>query len=140
MTFQEKSILTMTTILLVVFGWYFTLILGPIASAPDRDEAYTGLLLAVVVLLVVLAVVSHVVLALALGSQAGAQDDERGRLIGLRGEAVSGYILATGVCVGLWLTIVRAEPFWIAQVLLGALVLAEIAAGVVKLALFRRGV
>jgi hypothetical protein len=42
MTFPEKSALTMTGILVVVFGWYFTLVLGPIADSPAREIAYKG--------------------------------------------------------------------------------------------------
>lgn len=139
MTFQEKSTLTMTTILVVVFGWYFTLVLGPIADSPARDLAYTGLMIAAVVLLVILAAVSHAVLALAFRWQANTRDDERGRLIGLRSERIAGYLLATGVFAGIGLAIVQAETFWIAQVLIGTLVLAEISEGVVTLVLYRRG-
>jgi hypothetical protein len=138
MTFQEKSTLTMTAILVVVFGWYFTLVLGPIAGSPARELAYTGLMVAAVVLLVILAAVSHAVLALAFRSQAAIRDDERGRLIGLRSERIAGYLLAVGVCAGIGLAIIQAETFWIAQVLIGALVLAEITEGVIKLVLYRR--
>ena len=67
MTFQEKSTLTMTIVLVLVFGWYFALVLGPIAGAPGREVAYTGLMVAVVVLLVILAAVSHAALAVAFG-------------------------------------------------------------------------
>lgn len=139
MTFQEKSTLTMTAILVVVFGWYFTLVLGPIAGSPVRELAYTGLMVAAVVLLVILAAVSHAVLALAFRSQADTRDDERGRLIGLRSERIAGYLLAVGVCAGIGLAIIQAETFWIAQVLISALVLAEITEGVIKLVLYRRG-
>jgi len=61
MTFKEKNTLTMTAILVLVFGWYFTLVLGQIARSPARDVAYTALMAGVVVLQVILAVVSHVV-------------------------------------------------------------------------------
>jgi hypothetical protein len=136
MTFQEKSTLTMTAILVLVFGWYFTLVLGPIAGSPAREMAYTGLMVAVVVLLVILAAVSHAVLAIAFRSQANA-DDERDRLITLRSERIAGYILAIGVCVGL--AMMQSDTFWIAQALIGALVLAEVTEGVIKLVLYRRG-
>lgn len=59
-------------------------------------------------------------------------------MIGLRSERIAGYLLAVGVCAGIGLAIIQAETFWIAQVLIGALVLAEITEGVIKLVLYRR--
>lgn len=138
MTSQEKSTLTMTAILVLVFGWYFTLVLGPIASSPAREVAYTGLMVAVVVLLVILAAVSHAVLAIAFRPQANA-NDERDRLITLRSGEIAGYILAVGVCAGIGLAMMQSDTFWIAQALIGALVLAEVTEGVIKLVLYRRG-
>jgi hypothetical protein len=138
MTFQEKSTLTMTAIMVLVYGWYFTLVLGPIAGSPAREVAYTGLMVAVVVLLVILAVASQVVLAIAFRSQANA-DDERDRLITLRSGEIAGYILAVGVCAGIGLAMMQSDTFWIAQALIGALVLAEVSKGVSKLVLYRRG-
>lgn len=139
MTFQEKSTLTMTAILVLVFGWYFTLVLGPIVGSPAREVAYTGLMVAVVVLLVILAGVSHVVLAIAFRSQAN-DYDERDRLITLRSGEIAGYILAVGVCAGIGLAMMQSDTFWIAQALIGALVIAEVTEGVSKLVLYRRGI
>jgi hypothetical protein len=138
MTFQEKSTLTMTAILVLVFGWYFALVLGPIAGSPAREVAYTGLMVAVVVLLVILAAASHVVLAIAFRSQANGYD-ERDRLITLQSGEIAGYILAVGVCAGIGLAMMQSDTFWIAQALIGALVIAEVTEGVSKLVLYRRG-
>ena len=140
MTFQEKSTLTMTTILVLVFGWYFALVLGPIAGSPAREMAYTGLMVGVVVLLVILAAVSHAALAVVFRAQADTDDDERDRFIALRSGQIAGYILAVGVCAGIGLAMVQSDTFWIAQALIGALVLAEVTDGVIKLVLYRRGV
>jgi multisubunit Na+/H+ antiporter MnhB subunit len=65
MTFQEKSTLAMTGILLLVFGSYFTLVFTVIAASPGRDLAFTGLMVGAVVMLVILAAASHIVLAVA---------------------------------------------------------------------------
>ncbi|MGB7982846.1 MAG: hypothetical protein WCF36_18850 [Candidatus Nanopelagicales bacterium] len=138
MTFQEKSTLTMTATLVLVFGWYFALILGPIAGSPEREIAYTGLMVAVVIVLVILAAVSHAVLAIVFRSQANS-DDERDRFIALRSERIAAYILAVGVCAGIWLAIVQSDTFWIAQALIATLVLAEVTEGVTRLTLYRLG-
>jgi hypothetical protein len=62
MTFPEKSALTITAILLAVFGWYFWLVLGPIAgaSSPARDFAYTAVMGVALAAVTVLATVSHI--------------------------------------------------------------------------------
>jgi hypothetical protein len=64
--------------------------------------------------------------------------DERGRFITLRAERTGRYMLAVGVCTGIGLAVVQSDTFWIAQALIGALVLAEVVEGIVKLVLFRR--
>lgn len=138
MSFQEKSTLAMTVILTLVFGWYFVLVLGSIADTPARDIAYTGLMVGVIATLTVLAIVSHVVLAIADREQLD-DADERDRLVGWRAGNVGGYVLAVGVFAGIGLAMVRADQFWIAQVLIAGLVLAEIVEGVTKLILYRRG-
>jgi len=80
-----------------------------------------------------------VALAITFRSQANA-DDERDRLIALQSREIIGYVLAVGVCAGIWLAMVRSHTFWIAQALICALLLAKVTEGVVKLALYRRGI
>lgn len=140
MTFQEKSALTMTGILVVVFGLYFALVLGPVAGAPApaREFAFTALVIQASVVVTILAATTHIVLAIIFRSQANAYD-ERDRLIDLRSTRVAAYILAAGVYAGIGLAVVQVERFWIAQALIAALVIAEITDGVIKVALYRRG-
>lgn len=138
MTFQEKSTLAMTGILLLVLGSYFTLVFTVIAASPDRGLAFTGLMVVAVVMLVILAAVSHIVLAVVFRAWADSGEDERGRFIRLRAERTGRYVLAVGVCAGIGLAVVQTDTFWIAQALIGALVLAEVVEGIEKLVLFRR--
>lgn len=138
MTFQEKSTLAMTGILVLVFGWYFALVLGQVASTAPGEIAYQGVMIPVIILLIVLAAVAHAIIAIA--KPADADDDERDRAINLRGNQVAGYALAVGTVAGLGLAMVDADAFWIAQVLLAGLVIAEIAEGLTRLVLYRRGV
>lgn len=139
MTFTEKSTITMTAVLLVVFSVYFALVLGQYATSSDRQAAFTGLTVAAVVVLAVLAAVSHIVLALAFRAQAVSSRDERDHLIALRSGRLGGYVLAVGVFASIVLAMADASAFWIGQVLLGAWVLAEVARGVAALVLYRRG-
>ena len=139
MTFIEKSTLTMTLLLLVVFGAYFILVLGPVAASPDRQGAFTGLFILATILLTSLAAVSHIVLAVLFRTQANAAHDERAQLIALRSQRLSGYILAVGVFAGIVLAMLDTATFWIAQTLLAAWVLAEVSEGISKLVQYRRG-
>jgi len=138
-TFIEKSTLTTTLLLVVVFGTYFALVLGPVATSPDRQGAFTGLVVAATVVLTILAAVSHIVLAVLFRTQANTAHDERDRLIALRSERLSGYILAVGVFAGIVLAMLETATFWIAQALLAAWVLAEVSEGISKLIQYQRG-
>jgi hypothetical protein len=138
-TFIEKSTLATTLSLVVVFGAYFALVLGPVAASPDRQGAFTGLLIAATVALTILAAVSHIVLAVLFRTQANAGPNERDRLIALRSERLSGYILAVGMFAGVVLAMLETTAFWIAQALLAAWVIAEVTEGTSKLIQYRRG-
>jgi predicted membrane protein len=139
--FPEKSALTMTGILVVVFGFYFVLVLGPIADTPAPGRGFAGAALMILagVVVTILAAVTHIVLGIVFHRQANAYD-ERDRIISLRGTRIGAYILAVGVFAGIWLAVVQVDGFWIAQTLIAALVVAQIADGVTKVTLYRRGV
>lgn len=136
-TFQEKSAITMTTILVAVFAGYFALVLAVVAQTPDRDIAYTALLAVAAVIVTILAATSHLLLALVFRSQANAYD-ERDWLVGLRSERIAGYVLALGVCTGIGMAMMQVDAFWIAQALIASFVAAEVLEGIVKVVLYRR--
>ncbi|HEY5249061.1 MAG TPA: hypothetical protein VIJ15_11515 [Dermatophilaceae bacterium] len=138
MSFQEKITLALTGILLAVFGGYFALVLGEVAGSPAHEVAYRDLMVPVVIALVIVVAVVHVANAAISHADADLQD-ERDRQIGLRGERTAGYVLAAGTVAGLSLAMAGAETFWVAQALLGTLVLAELTEDVTRLTLYRRG-
>jgi hypothetical protein len=140
MTFQEKSILITVVALVVAASAYAVLLLRLAAGSPVDDVAYQPLLVGAVVLLAVVVAGGHVAAAVAAPSDATAGTDEREKLIGWRGQSAGGYVLAVGVFVAICLAMVQVPWFWIANVLAGMWVLAEVVGGLVKLALFRRGV
>lgn len=137
MSYEEKSTVAMTTILVVVFGAYFTIVGTRLSDSPARDVAYLGLMVPAVLALVVLAAVTHAGIALAAPRDAGVED-ERDRLIHLRGDRVGAFVLGTGVFGTLVLAAIRTDQFWVAQSLLATLVAAELATGLTRLALYRR--
>jgi hypothetical protein len=137
MTFQEKSTLAMTGILLLVFGSYFTLVFTVIAASPGRDLAFTGLMVGRLSCCHPRRGFPHRARR-CLPAWNDSGEDERGRFITLRAERTGRYVLAGGVCTGIGLAVVQTDTFWIAQALIGALVLAEVVEGIEKLMLFRR--
>ena len=139
MTFQQRRTLAMTAILVLLFGWYFAIVLGQLASTPAGEIGYRGLMIPAVLLLVVLAVVVHAVLAVGAPAEA-VGDDKRDRLVALRGHRNARYVLAVAAVAGLGLAMVEADAFWIAQVLLAGLVVAEITEGLTRLVSYRRAV
>lgn len=140
MTFQEKSILITVAALVVTAAAYAVLLLRLAGGSPVVDVDYQPLLVGAVVLLAVIVAAGHVVAAVTAPADATERADERERLIGWRGQSVGGYTLAVGVFVAICLAMVEVPWFWIANVLAGMWVLSEVVGGLVKLALFRRGV
>ena len=101
MSFREKSAWLMTAALLVTGLFYFSFV---VRLSSELGEIAPPLLPVVglyVVLLVVLAVLGHVLVAAFAPRDAGADMDERDRLIAARSGNLSGYILAAGVLLAL---------------------------------------
>lgn len=139
MSFQEKSAWVMLALVALVYGGYFTVVLGDIASLDSvRDIAYRGMMLGTVIVLVVLATISHIVIAISNSSGAD-ESDERDREINRFGEYVGGYVLGVGAVVALGLAMFEVEHFWIANAILAGLVLSEIVSGLTKIISYRRG-
>ncbi len=139
MSFREKSILITIVAMLVAAASYAAVVI-PLARGTAVDQiAYQPLMSVAVVVLVIVMVAGHVVAAIAQPKAANAKPDEREKLIEWRGQTAGGYVLAVGVFVVLCLAMAEAHWFWIANVLAGMWVLAEVFAGVWKLMLFRRG-
>jgi len=96
-------------------------------------------MLVTVVVLVVLAAATHIVLAVS-DPKGADQSDVRDKEINRFGEYVGGYVLGVGALVVLWLAMIEADYFWIANVMLLALVLSELVSGVTRIVAYRRGI
>ena len=138
MTFQAKSNLATMLSLILVYGIYFAVILDWAADAPVDEISWQPLMLLTILPVTVLAIITHAVLA-ALSPADARTPDERDQAVDLRGESLGGVVLGVGVVWGLALAAFEANVFWIGQVLLGSLVVAEIAKNARTLILYRRG-
>lgn len=134
LSFRERSLWLMLICLLAVFGFYFATVL-PSTAVDVKPEHVAPFVLAVVVL-VITQVAGHIVIAL-IDRRAG--EDERDRLIELKGTRNSAYVLATGVFSALCAAMLTKGNFVFIHVLLGAWVLAQVVEIVSQLLLQRRG-
>ncbi len=73
-----------------------------------------------------------------LGARSGSTPAKWEREMHRRGLQTGWYVLAAGVMAGIALLLLEAESFWGSNALYAALVLAEIAAGTVRIVLYRR--
>lgn len=139
MSFQAKSTLVMLVALVTVYGWYAVTVFRLAANSPVSDIAYQPLVLIVVVPLVVIATVGHILISVVRPSEADS-NDERDRAIARRGTVVGGTVLGVAALGALFASMAELDHFWIAHLLLGGLVLAELADGAWRLVLYGRGV
>jgi hypothetical protein len=139
MSFQEKSNLAMTVIFALVYGAYFATVLPPALAGEASLDAVKGLLFGAVVFLVVGGVVTHMLIAIASPKEADAFD-ERDKLIEMRADARTGYVVCAGALIAMGLALLEADVFWIAHLLLASVVLGELAKGVWRAIDYRRGV
>ncbi len=137
MSFQEKSSALMLAVIVVVYGWYFAKILSWALETPVGEIEYQKPMLVTVGALILLAIAGHVAIALA-PSYEGDRSDERDKIVDLKGEWIGGFVLGSGVLVGLGLAMGEFEHFWIANTLLAGLVLSEVVTSIAKAVYYRQ--
>ena len=141
MAFQAKSAAALIAALIIVYVPYFTFV-GSILATTSEDVAnvaYKPLLVLATVPVAIIAAVSHIVLALVTPKEAN-QRDERDRLIDQHADQLGAYILAVGVFAGIVLAMLELASFYVVNALMFFWVVAEVAAQVRRLILYRRGV
>ncbi|WP_440959115.1 hypothetical protein ACFELO_03120 [Oceanicaulis sp. LC35] len=138
MSFQEKSNLVMTVITALVYGAYFAVVMPPALSDGPSMDLVGPYLFAAVVFLVVGGVVGHILVAMAAPKDAD-DADERDKLIEMRADARSGYVLGAAAVLALGLALMEVELFWIVHMILGGLVASELVKGVLRAIDYRVG-
>lgn len=139
MSFQEKSNLAMTLIFALVYGSYFYTVIPPALDTGGSVEAVKGLLLGAVIFLVAGGIVGHILIVMLAPNEPDTAD-ERDKFIEMRADARTSYILGFCAITAVGMALFEANPFWIAHVLLGGLVIGEIAKGVLRAVDYRQGV
>ena len=136
-SFEEKSAWMTLGALVIVFGLYFVAALRLLSSGVTEVIPFLPLLTLAVVLLVVILVASHVIVAI--GSRPDGRD-ERDRLISWRAEHGSSWVLGVGTLAAIFGLATPVGPAWIANGLLLALFLSEVANYSLRVFYYRRGI
>lgn len=138
MSFREKSAWISLVTHGVVFGAYFFLLWQ---SWDDRfgQGLSIGFLVAAVIALVVIVTTLTIVTALASPKDANAPADERERMIDLKAERIASYTLSTGVVCLIGALLLGWNGFLVANLLLAAMVIAELVKAIAQIVSFRAG-
>ena len=139
MSFQEKSNLVMTVIIALVYGAYFAVVMPPALSDGPSMEQLGPYLFGAVVFLVIGGVVAHILVAMAAPKESD-EADERDKLIEMRADARSSYVLGAAALLALGLGLTEQHLFWVVRMILGGLVASELVKGVLRAIDYRMGV
>lgn len=144
-SFQEKSAAISITAVLGVYGYYFYSVL--LGTGPASPQEMLFWMIGLVVLLVIVEVCFHIVAAVLNPREANAAEDERERLIALKAYRIGYLLMSVGVLLVLGRILFGSlvEPaevtlLSVANLLLFALVVAEVGHYGAALYHFRRGV
>ena len=135
-SFEERSVWIQLFSMALVLGGYFWVAWKMLSQGITALPAYAPVFAAAVILMVIVLVVGHVVVAIA--SRPDGRD-ERDRLIEWRAESYSGWLVATGVLLGITGMVVSVPNVFTAHLLLLSLFLSEVLKLVLQLVYYRRG-
>ncbi len=138
MTFEEKCTWVSLIAVLAVYGAYFSALLVDLGSAPAADIEYQQDMFITVAALVAIMVAGIVLVTIV--SRGDDSSDERDKAIGRLGAVAGGTVITVGALCAIAMAMMLVEHFWIANGLLLALVLSEVANAATRLVLYRGGV
>lgn len=137
LSFNEKMHWVTIIALVVIYGFYFLAVLPP--ESPDVSGEQVVLFLVLLVPLVLIFIIGAIV-AVATGRRSEVEDDERDRLIELKGIRNGAYVLGTGVFAAIACALLTDGNFWLIHVLFASLVLSEVIESASRLVYYRWGV
>ena len=139
MSFREKSAWVMAALMTVAGVYYLNLVVGTSrelgAIAPP-----VGIFIAYTVLVVIGSVVAQVVLAISSPREANAPADERERPLLQRAGNWSGLVLGFGAVTSLLYFLVHADGNLLFHMVLGSLIVSQVAEYALQITLLRRSV
>ena len=136
MSFREKSAWVSLILIVLVFGPYFWLVGRSFAG---MGHVHAGTQFALIGLFVVLEIVVHIAIAVQSPRDARAPKDEREMLIDLMATRMAFYVLFAGALFAIFTMHFRFNVWQLSQVMLLAIVIAELVKFARQIVLFRRG-
>ena len=139
MSFREKAAWISLLAYLGIYGFYFTQVGSALIRGDADGTPFFGLFVRAVVLFVVVIIIGTVVAAVTAPKDANAPADEREKLVALKANSASGYVLATGVVLTIGVILYGAKDFLVINLLFFSLVVSEVYKIATQLFLYRRG-
>lgn len=138
MSFREKSAWVMAALMAVAGLYYFSIVRA--ASQALGVTAPAAVVIAFVMLVVIGSIVAQVVLALASPREASAPADERERRVTQRAGHWSGLVLATCAVTALGHFLFCGDGNMLFHLVMGSLIVSQIAEYAFQIVLLRRSV
>lgn len=139
MSFREKSAWISLLAYLGIYGFYFVQV-GSALTRGDTDGApFLGLFAQSIALFIAVIIMGTVITAVLAPREANAPADEREKLVTLKANSASGYVLAAGVVLTIGVIFYGAKDFLVINLLFFSLVVSEVYKIVTQLFLYRRG-
>jgi len=138
MSFQERNTIAFGIVAVVGYGIYLALVLPALGTTSVAEIPYFLPMLLTIGGAIVVGIVAGIGLGIAAGGRP--VEDERDRRIDQLGERVGNAFIVIGGLGVIALAMLRVDPFWIANAMYLAFVLAAILATITKLVAYRRGV
>ncbi|MGD2042144.1 MAG: hypothetical protein PVJ28_00725 [Acidimicrobiia bacterium] len=138
MSFRERSAWMMVGTLVIAYGWYLTTVIGQLDGDTIAGIEYQRTAVVAAIAVVVLAALSHIVLG-ATGQTRSKESHSGTAAIKRYARSTGGVVVSAAAVLGMALAMVEADHFWIANVILAGLVVAELAAAGSEILIYRRG-
>lgn len=97
MTFREKILLSSAAITLVIWGWYFSSVVGDLKAGRIDQGAMTGDFVLAVIVLTVVHIIAATVISIFAGKAANAPADDREKAYDIAAYRPAYYVLAGAV-------------------------------------------
>ena len=138
MSFREKSAWVMAALMAVTGFYYFFIVRS--ASQALGATAPAAVVIALVIFVVIGSIIAQVVLALTSLREASAPADERERQVTQRAGHWSGLVLATCAVAALGHFLVHGDGRMLFHLVMGSLIVSQIAEYAIQIVLLRRSV
>lgn len=137
MSFREKSAWVMVASLVGCYGWYLTTLLAQLSEGSVAAIAYQRTAVMAAIAVIVLAAVSNGLLA------ATARPEQRHDRLGTTAikryaRSAGGTVVTVAAVLGMTLAMAEVDDFWVANVILAGLVVAELASAGSEIRIYRR--